>query len=437
MILDELATFRFASKDWEIVDLRIDLPKLGPGSDAINNHTQYSNPVAVCKRDGLEGIGAGFTLGLGNDLVCKAIDDILKIWDGYSLKEIADQTGTFVYDVLANPQQIRWLSPNSGVNYQAVGVIVNTIVDLLSKELGKPAWEAFALINETECSRFYGDLVNLSFVDSLGFSFDNPRFMLRDFNKPCLPVYHTTWIGSSSDALVSEIERVHRDRGVTLFKIKIGRDIESFIAKIVEVKRQLPNSISLCADANQTLTLAAAKQFVMSAEDLGLLWLEEPFAPDNVPAFQDLVGYCKKNRLSIEIVTGENCPSPHMAAALMATGIDRFQADPCRMLGFVDVVLVSLLSRYYGVPITPHAGGSCLDELSAHISFFDRVSNNYPIELGLLENVGFCSKFMLAPVIVSNGKISAPKEPGLLVGFTDDVRSKFKKYKEGVTWLKP
>jgi L-alanine-DL-glutamate epimerase-like enolase superfamily enzyme len=437
MILDGLATFRFSYKNWEIVDLRIDLPKFGPGSDAINNHTQYSNPVAICKRDGLEGIGAGFTLGLGNDLVCKAIDDILNMWDGYSLKEIAGQTKTSVYDVLANPQQIRWLSPNSGVNYQAVGVIVNTIVDLLSKEFGKPAWEAFTLINETECSRFYDDLVNLSFVDSLEFLFDNPCFTLRDFNKPCLPIYHTTWIGSSSDALVSEIEQEYRNKGVTIFKIKIGRNIESFLTKIVEVKKQLPNSIRLCVDANQTLTLAAAKKFVMSAEDLGLLWLEEPFAPDNILAFQCLIEYCKQNRLSIEIVTGENCPSPHMAAALMAIGINRFQADPCRMLGFVDVVLISLLSRHYGVPITPHAGGSCLDELSAHISFFDRVSNNYSIELGLLEHVGFCSKFMLAPVIVSGGKISAPQEPGLLVGFTGDVRSKFKKYKDGITWLKP
>jgi L-fuconate dehydratase len=140
--------------------------------------------------------------------------------------------------------------------------------------------------------------------------------------------------------------------------------------------------------------------------------------------------------LKIEIVTGENCPSPHVAAALMEAGIDRFQADPCRMMGLIDILLVSQLGRFFNVSITPHAGGSCLDELSLHISFYDQVQNNFNLDEALIENVGFCSHFMKYPSEVIDGKIRVPNEPGLLVGFDKKLTLKFKNYKKGITWLK-
>ena len=77
MILDEISNFFINKNEWRIVDLRIDIPDLGPGSDAINRHTQYSNPIAVLKKNNIDAIGAGFTLGIGNNLICTAIDDIL------------------------------------------------------------------------------------------------------------------------------------------------------------------------------------------------------------------------------------------------------------------------------------------------------------------------------------------------------------------------
>jgi hypothetical protein len=43
---------------------------------------------------------------------------------------------------------------------------------------------------------------------------------------------------------------------------------------------------------------------------------------------------------------------------------------------------------------------------------------------------------MRYPSIVKNGKIQPPIEPGFLVGFNKDIISKFKNYKEGITWLK-
>jgi L-alanine-DL-glutamate epimerase-like enolase superfamily enzyme len=436
MILSILSNFLIIKEEWDIVDLRIDIPDLGPGSDAINRHTQYSNPVATVTKSKKEGIGAGFTLGLGNNLICSAIEDILELWDGLTLNDIANKNFTNVYNILANPHQIRWLSPNAGVNYQAVGVIVNTIIDWICKDQNMPAWQMFTKVTKSEFNEFYSSPINLSHVmKSKDYIFNqiNGDYNTRELS---ISAYHTTWIGSSADELSEEIIAVNQEKGINLFKLKIGKNPDLFVNKINELKHLLPDSIKLCTDANQTMDLSSAKKFISMADELGIIWLEEPFAPDNIDAFKKLLEYRDSKNLQIEIVSGENCPSPHIAAALMELGIHRFQADPCRMMGFIDIVLISQLGRFFNVPITPHAGGSCLDELSLHISFYDQIQNNFNIEDALIENVGFCSQFMRYPSIVKNGKIQPPIEPGFLVGFNKDIISKFKNYKEGITWLK-
>jgi hypothetical protein len=65
----EIGDFRFTAESWTFADLRFDIPPLSFGSDAMNPHTQYSNPVAVVDGE-MPGVGCGFTLGAGNEMIC-------------------------------------------------------------------------------------------------------------------------------------------------------------------------------------------------------------------------------------------------------------------------------------------------------------------------------------------------------------------------------
>jgi hypothetical protein len=40
------------STDWRVHDVRIDIPAFGSGSDSINPHTQYSNPLIYATING-------------------------------------------------------------------------------------------------------------------------------------------------------------------------------------------------------------------------------------------------------------------------------------------------------------------------------------------------------------------------------------------------
>jgi len=187
------------SVDWDVADIRIDIPELSLGSDGINPHTQYSNPTCHVVIKGIECCGIGFTLGSGNELVCSAIKTILAQLNNISIAELLVLRGS-IQRVFSNPKQLRWLGPNSGCVYMAGSVILNTLLDFAAKRAGMPLWELLS-ISRTE------DL--LQWVDNIGYSnllscstmqkcLDKDIAAIEDriqeLRYQHLPVYHTTWI---------------------------------------------------------------------------------------------------------------------------------------------------------------------------------------------------------------------------------------------------
>ncbi|WP_006247518.1 enolase C-terminal domain-like protein [Mycolicibacterium tusciae] len=437
-----LTSFRFEADNWRFVDLRIDIPPGSFGSDAINPHTQYSNPVAIAERDAGTGVGASFTLGAGNEMICAGAEFIVKELDGLTVGDLMARGGGF-YETLTNPLQLRWLSPNAGVPLMAGGLVVNTLLDAASKTVGLPAWEFLArlptevlmnLINLRHLDERY-DAATLRRVFDLGLPDIDAR--CAQLKSEGLPVYYTTWIGHDADTISKQIVAQYCERGITMFKLKISRDIESDARKLERIRQLVPDGIELCVDANQTLDADEAQVWLRLLSDEGLMWLEEPFAPDNARLFQDLVRYKHDNGLSCEVVTGENCPNHFTASALIDTGIDRFQADPCRMLGLVDAILVTVVAAVRNCTVTPHAGGSGLDELSPHIQLFNlaRIRTDLAPSASLTENVGFCSRYFAAPTIVKHGCALAQQAPGFLVGLERGAMQRVRSYKEGTSWL--
>jgi L-alanine-DL-glutamate epimerase-like enolase superfamily enzyme len=439
-----LESIRFDKHRWTFSDFRIDIPPMSSGSDAANPHTQYSNAVASFMDIETFGIGACFTLGEGNQFICEAAEFIIKNLHGVKVKELLNSS-IGLADALANPLQLRWLSPNAGVPLMSAGLILNTIIDLASKKLCMPAWKFLAGLDIEELMKLvsWRHISNLDQIvsqlkeNSLGDAQLAERFAELELNG--IPAYFTTWIGSDAPSLREEIQKTYEETGIRNFKIKIGFDIATEMEKIDNVIHGLSDNFIFSADANQRLQVGEAIEWMNFLSDRKFSWLEEPFAPDNVLLFRELVELRKHHHWSCEIATGENCPNLHTAQALLSLGIDRFQADPCRMLGIADAVFSGVLSDFYGAQYSPHAGGAGLDELSPHLQFFHlaRVDTRRDVDQSLTETIGFASKFYASPTIIENGRIRPPSAPGLLVGFSEEVATKLIPFREGVTWVKP
>ena len=111
------------------------------GSDAIHRDPTYSYAVTLLKNDsGHTGTGLAFTLGEGNDLVCRSAAFLARQLQGRDIEDLMADFGHF-QNQIANEQQFRWLGPHKGIAHLALSSITNACWDLWAKEAGPSAVE--------------------------------------------------------------------------------------------------------------------------------------------------------------------------------------------------------------------------------------------------------------------------------------------------------
>ncbi len=422
----------------DIKDVRFRFHEGGPGSDANNPHTDYSNPyVELITNTPLRGVGIGFSLGKGNEHICSAAEELFPLIKGISLYEIIANF-SHVWRKLANPIQSRWIGPNCGPYHMAAGALANAVFDLYAKFLNKPLWEVLLQLEPIELIemidfRYVEHLLNKSEALLL---LEQNRSGIDDRKKKLeldgLPAYFTTWIGSSVEDLIAQISDVRQKNGIRLFKMKVGVDLDVDLKRIEAVRKHFGSTIDLCVDANQVWSPPVAVEWVTALSKYDLTWIEEPTAPDSISGHKWIRDRIKA--LNIDVVTGENCPNSHVAAQMMECGaIDRFQIDACRVIGPMENILIMLVARKYGIPVCPHAGGSGLDELVPHLAAWNYIALGAPLDKVRVEQVNFCSQYFIQPSRVVNGKIPLPSMPGYIVGMKEDAIMNFH-YPDGTLW---
>ena len=414
-----------------VEDIRIDFPKMGPGSDAHNPHTTYSNPYLVLKdSDGFEGIGIGFSLGLGNEYICSAIRDLFPLIANQKLKDLLSNFRSF-WRKLANPPQRRWLGPYCGALYMGAGVLANALFDLFSKRQELPLWKFLANLSPDETVQ----LIDFRYVEHLLTESEALRILQvnssgresreKQLRATGLPAYFTTWLGSDTRDLIQQIEHVWAEKGICHFKIKVGLNLAEDLNKLERIREHFGSSIELYADANQVWSPPQAVAWVRELARFRIRWIEEPTAPDSVDGHRYVREHLRV--LGIEVVTGENCPNSHVAGHFISSGsVDRFQIDACRVLGPPENLLIMLVAKKFGVPICPHAGGSGLDELVPHLSAWNEVVLSAGSPAAITEHVALCSRHFRNPAQVVGGLLRLPEQPGYLVGMTSEAIAKYR-----------
>jgi L-fuconate dehydratase len=421
----------------EVEDIRFRFPPMGSGSDAINPHTDYSNPYVTIHTSAGRGVGIGFSLGRGNELICLAVEELAPLLEGELLEDVVTDFGRFWW-ILANPVQARWIAPNAGPYHMAAGAIANGLFDLWAKLEQKPLWEVLA-VSDTDLLL---DMMSFRYVahhlsrtearEILDAGMVSVEERMQELAGVGLPSYFTTWIGTGTEALLDQIEAVRRGRGVSAFKIKVGKDLDHDIERCSAVRDRFGDSITLLTDANQVFSVPQAIEWMRELARFDVRWIEEPLAPDLVDGHA--VVREKLADVGIHVVSGENCPNSHVATQFIGGGaVDRFQIDACRVMGPPENMLIMLVAAKYGIPVCPHAGGSGLDELVPHLAAWNYARCARTLDDVLVEQVGFCSEYFRAPSRVGEGRIVVPTEAGYIVGMKDDARERFA-YPGGPAW---
>ena len=392
-------------------DARYSLEK-DAGSDAIHRSPEYAYAVTRLFDDsGICGTGLAFTLGAGNDLVCKAAAFYAKQLEGKDIEEIMDSFG-FLFRQLANDQQFRWLGPHKGIVHLGLASVTNACFDLWAKKRGLPLWK---LLIDLPPDRIL-DLLDLTYLED-ELSEDTAIAMLarahasREERMSILKKGYTAYDTSVGwfnypDKAIRENCKKAVDAGFTAMKLKVGSPMEERDIRRANIVRETAgDEVKVMLDVNQQWNVDQAIRMCRQLQPMKPYWIEEPTHPDDVLGHKKLAAEIAPMKLAI----GEHVPNSVSFKNFLQTGCAGYlQVDALRVGGVSEFITVSLLCRKFGVPVVPHVGD--MGQLHQHLVLFNHIALGH--EALFLEHIPHLKEHFVHPVKIEHGVYLTPQEPG-------------------------
>jgi D-galactarolactone cycloisomerase len=154
----------------------------------------------------------------------------------------------------------------------------------------------------------------------------------------------------------AETDRLMR-RGYRAFKPRSGVSPRADGAAALAMRRQIGDAAALMVDVNRGYTASAAIDAARRMEEAGLLWIEEPVMPEDIPGYQAVA-----RAVGVAIAGGE-------ALASLAAFRDFFTAGTLAVVqpdlsvcgGFSGLRRVAALADAFDLPVMPHMFGTVVN----------------------------------------------------------------------------
>jgi len=386
--------------------------KNGAGSDAVHTAPIYAYAVCRLQTDSnIEGVGLAFTLGMGNDLVCQAIDYLVKHVEGKEINELMANFGE-TYKIIAEDPNFRWLGPHKGVIHLALASVVNACYDLWAKAKDVPLWKLLVdlspsqLVNTLDFSYYEDVLTKEEAISMLNIQIAGAKGSNKILDNG-YPGYDTSigWFNYSDNKVMDNIKK-SMDNGFTAMKLKVGsKDVARDIRRAELVRKIAGDKATIMFDANQQWNLPDAITICKRLNELNPLWIEEPTHPDDVQAHVTLA-----QEIPIKIALGEHVPNKIIFKNFIQSGCMSYnQVDTVRVGGVSEFLLISLLSKKYNIPVVPHVGD--MGQIHQHLVLFNHITIGHPVVM--LEHIPHLQDYFKFPAKVENGIYTVPQEPGM------------------------
>ncbi|MBC8149490.1 MAG: mandelate racemase/muconate lactonizing enzyme domain-containing protein, partial [Verrucomicrobiaceae bacterium] len=394
----------------QVVDLRVPTSDEMLGSDPFHKAPDYASAVLHLETDGgLRGVSVVFTVGAGTDWIGYGIKDLAELVIGSALEEFSANP-LKLYRRLVDHHQLRWL--HDGVFRMACGAILNAMWDLWAKAEGKPLWKLLVDL-EPEFVVCCIDWRNLK--DAL--TPDEALEILKKANKSereqemseVGPKAYCTagWLGLSDEAILATVRKL-QETGFDAFKVKVGMDLASDVARIKFMRDAIGPDEDLMVDANQYWGVEDDRNHVGHYLPYGLKWVEEQIARDDVLGYVELSETFKD--ASFDFACGEHAASPVIFKQLLKSGAIGFcQIDAVRVAGVNDVMAIILMAAKYGVPVCPHGGGIALCNMIQHFGMWDQIAVSGHSDTQLVEYIDFLQEAAEEPVKMKDGHYLTPR----------------------------
>jgi muconate cycloisomerase len=226
---------------------------------------------------------------------------------------------------------------------------------------------------------------------------------------PVRPAVAPMWLvgNATPEQDVAEAE-VRKAAGIRFFKLKVGvKPLATEVAAAHAVRGALGPDMPLCADANCGFSHEAAERFLAATADAGLLFLEQPFAPDDMSGLATLA-----RATPVAIGADEGIHSLHDIEAHAAAGARGVSLKLIKLGGFSGALGAAVLCRRLGLAMniaSKMAESSLASAATVHLAC--AVDN---VDWGVsLTHFYLAEDIVRRPLAMEDGLVALPPGPGL------------------------
>lgn len=225
------------------------------------------------------------------------------------------------------------------------------------------------------------------------------------------------------ETLEEEVSR-YIEQGYTAIKLRVGQHPKLDAERVAHIRKTFGSDIDIAVDAATRYHILDIPEVVKYCEENRVLWLEEPFTPDNIEAYRELRKSCR-----VPIAAGENHYTKHQFRDLLVSGaIDILQADCTKAGGITEVKKIADMGAAWHLRLAPHTSQSMLST-AANVHVMCAIPNAFIYEADLAPINPFRNEVFLNPLRVINGFIEPNDLPGLGLNIDEE---KLEKYAPGL-----
>lgn len=223
-------------------------------------------------------------------------------------------------------------------------------------------------------------------------------------------------LGGGTAAETADEARVKAVEGYRFFKLKAGmRPIREEIACAKSVREAVGDGVKLCVDANSGFTLAQASHYLAETEDVGISFLEQPFAPGDRAGLKAIVRETK-----IPICADQSVHSISDIADQAECGVRGIVLKLNKLAGIGASLRAAALCEERGLKVVVAAKVAESSIASAAIMHLACVLPS--IEWGVSLTHGYLATDIVKnPLRVEHGRIQLPSAPGFGVDIDENA----------------
>lgn len=235
--------------------------------------------------------------------------------------------------------------------------------------------------------------------------------MLGSSTTTRVPIYAS---GLGPEVTEADVER-QRDRGISVFKLKIGFGREQDLQQIGRLRELVGGDATVLVDANQAWDAQTAITMSRELERFGIAWLEEPVRADDLDVAVEVVAHSR-----VPIAAGENLYTRKSFMRWASQrGFNIAQPDVTKVGGLSEALVIAQMVQAWDLPYAPHFFGSAVG-LIATAHLFAAVPGGLWVEFDSNPNP-LREEVVAEGIVIENGHLVLPAGPGWGITLKEDT----------------